>query len=76
LFRQVPSTRIWATVGIIGVPLGAHSDWLSINTSGWPLENTRVAATVHCPVMQGIGLLPVVNGQADITYGALISTVG
>ena len=54
-------------MGNIGVPLGAHTDWLSINTSGWPLENTRVAATVHCPVTQGMGFVPVVNGLPAIT---------
>jgi len=54
-------------VGIMGVPLGVHTDWLSIRTSGWPLDITLVAATVHCPVTHGIGLLPVTNGQPAIT---------
>jgi len=50
----------------MGVPLGAQIDWLDINTSGCPFEINRVAPIVHCPVTQGMGLLPVVNGQPAI----------
>ena len=50
--------------------------WLSINTSGWPLEVTRVAATTHCAVTQGTGEPLTLNGQPAMVYGALITTVG
>ncbi|MDF3308901.1 hypothetical protein P3H15_28200 [Rhodococcus sp. T2V] len=59
-----------------GVPFGAHTAWLSISTIGWPLDVTRIAATVHSPVTHGIGLVPVTKGQPAIAYGADISTVG
>ena len=69
-------TRVCVATGSSGVPLGAHTAWLSISTTGCPFEVTRVAATVHCPVTQGTGLPDTLNGQPAITQGALINTLG
>ena len=65
--HQLPIARVCAATGSSGVPLGAHTAWLSIRTSGWPLDITRVAATTHCPVTQGTGLPETLKGQPATT---------
>jgi hypothetical protein len=69
-------TRVCATTGSSGVAFGTQIAWLSISTSGWPLDKTRKAATAHCAVTQGTGPPATLNGQAAITYGAVMMTVG
>ena len=73
---HIPMTRICATTGISGVPLGAQIAWLSISTNGCPLLVTRVAAMIHWAVMHGTGPPLRLNGQPATTYGAAIVTVG
>ena len=55
-----------------GVPFGTQTAWLSISTTGWPFENTRSAATTHCPVTHGTGPPLTLNGQPATAYGAVI----
>ena len=40
---QVASTRVCATTGISGVPVGTQVDWPVIVTTGAPPASTRIA---------------------------------
>jgi hypothetical protein len=61
---------------LTGVPLGTHTAWLSISSSGWPVDVTRVAPIIHWAVTQGVGAPLVTIGQPEIANGAAIVTVG
>jgi hypothetical protein len=50
---QVASTRVCAMTGIIGVPVGMQTDWLTRVTTGAPPAITRDATITNCPVVQG-----------------------
>jgi hypothetical protein len=43
----MPITLIWVITINKGVPLGTQIAWLSINNTGIPLDNMRVAAVTH-----------------------------
>jgi hypothetical protein len=75
-WHQLPITRVWAATGISGVPFGAQTAWLSISTTGWPFDITRVAATTHVAVTQGTGPPETLNGHPATTHGAVITTLG
>jgi hypothetical protein len=62
-FFHIPVTRVWVTVIISGVPLGAQIAWLSKRSTGTPLDKTRVAALTHCAVTHGLGAPEMLNGQ-------------
>ena len=42
--RQVASTRVCATTGSIGVPVGTQVDWPVMVATGAPPASTRVGA--------------------------------
>lgn len=70
-------TRIWLATISKGVPVGAQIAWLSKQSSGCPLEVTRVAALTNCAVTQGP--LAAIGGgstQPAISHGPGIATVG
>jgi hypothetical protein len=63
-------------IGSSGVPVGTQVATPVNNSSGWPLEVTRVAPTVHCAVTQGPGeggtngQPATVQGPDNVTEGA------
>src|SRR5208283_3705956 len=63
------ATRVCATIGSSGVPVGAQIAWPVSSSSGRPLEVTRVAPTVHCAVTHGPGAGGT-NGQPATVQGA------
>src|SRR5689334_17572723 len=70
-------TRIWLATISSGVAVGAHIAWLSKQSSGCPLEVTRIEPLTNCAVTQG----PLAaggggNAQPAITQGADRLTVG
>lgn len=73
---HIALTRVCVTAMSKGVPFGTHTAWLLATTNGSPFDVTRVLPTVHCPVTQGIGFVPGVNGQPATEYGGGNVTVG
>ena len=55
-----------------GVPFGVQTARLSVSTTGWPFDITRVAATTHWAVTQGRPL----TGHPAMRYGVVIVTMG
>src|SRR5215210_7591643 len=75
--HHTPLVRTCVTRVSRGVPVGAQMAWLSNNSSGTPLDKTRVAEVTHCAVTQG----PFAAGgggsvQPATTYGLARVTVG
>jgi hypothetical protein len=54
--------------------LGAQTAWLSCNSTGAPIELTRLAPVVHWATTQGTGEPETLNGQAVTVCGALMVT--
>src|SRR5215472_4419451 len=68
-------TRVCATSGSSGVPVGMQIAWLVVTSSGWPLEVTRAVPTTHCALTQGPGAGGT-NGHPATSHGAAIVTDG
>src|SRR5262249_8904470 len=50
---QVALTRGCTTIGVSGVPVGAHTATPLCTSTGAPPASTRVAPTIHCAVTHG-----------------------
>src|SRR5260370_29720020 len=68
--------RVWAAKGTSGVPGGTQVAMPVMITSGWPMEVTRTAPTVHWAVTQGP--LPAGGTKAHpaTVYGAAMVAIG
>src|SRR5208283_526316 len=73
---HVAIARVWASTGTRGVPVGTQVASPVMITTGWPIEVTRTAPTVHCAVTQGPLPAGGANAHPATAYGAAIVVIG